>query len=132
MVKALIPASATALVMSFLAAQLAERGHPVGFSTRVPDRNRPDRFATVQQLNTTTDHDFADNALIRISYYDCDEQRAEHVSTLIKGLMAAMPTEFAVQHTEHAGGPSHQNDPDIPRLTRYLLTTWVTVPTRID
>jgi hypothetical protein len=32
-----------------------------------------------------------------------------------------------VQDVEHAGGPTEQGDPDIPDLTRYVITAWVTV-----
>ncbi|AMT69994.1 hypothetical protein [Mycobacteroides immunogenum] len=131
MADALIPASATQLVIPYLTAQLAARGHTVAFSHKVPETH-PARFGTVQLINSSTDHDFSDNALVEIAYFDADEARAEQVSILIKGLLQAMPaSEPGVQWTEHVSGPTQQNDPDVPDIGRYLITTWVTVPCHI-
>lgn len=128
MADALIPASATQLVMPYLVAQLSLRAHTVPLSHGVPDPV-PERFGTVALINTGSDHDFSDNALIEIAYFDSDEQRGEQVSLLIKALLQAMPaSEPGVQWTEHVSGPTRQDDPDVPDIGRYVITTWVTVP----
>ena len=128
---ALVPPSATALVMPYLSAQLTSRGYSVPFSVGVPDPV-PAQFGTAALINSSSDHDFSDNALLEMSYFDADAERAEHVSMLIKGLLAAMPaSEPSVQWTEHVSGPTRRDDPDVPDMGRYVITTWVTVPCSI-
>jgi hypothetical protein len=65
--------------------------------------------------------------LIQIRVYDKDAQRAAATARLVKGLWKVMPAELEVQNVDIAGGPTYQVDPDVPNLTRYLLTGWVTV-----
>lgn len=128
---ALVPASATALVMPYLSAQLALRGFTVPFSAGVPDPV-PAQFGTTVLINSSSDNDFSDNALLETCYFDADAERAEQVSILIKGLMTVMPaSEPTVQWTEHVSGPTRRDDPDVPDMGRYVITTWVTVPCSI-
>jgi hypothetical protein len=113
-------------------AQLAARGFPgSSWTTQVP-ATRPDRFFTIEDLNTADEFGiFADSQLIQIRGYDIDAKRCATTMRLIKGLWLVMPSELEVQNVEIAGGPTYQTDPDVPTLTRYLLTGWVTVMNEI-
>lgn len=109
-------------------AQLALRGFSgSSWTTQVP-ASRPDRFFTIEELNSADEfYLVADSQLIQIRVYDKDAKRAAETARLVKGLWKVMPSELEVQNVDIAGGPTYQTDPDVPNLTRYLLTGWVTV-----
>ena len=97
------------------------------WTTQVPF-DRPDRFFTIEELNATDDFGFmAESQLLQIRIYDVDAKRAATTARLVKGLWRVLPTAGKVVSVEIAGGPTYQNDPDVPGLTRYLITGWVTV-----
>lgn len=126
MVEALVAPSAWQLTRSYFLAELGARSLSVPIEMEVPDP-RPDRFFTLEQLNTRTVWRFADSILLQLRVYDPDGKRCEHVASLCKGLWLVMPNELLVQDVEHAGGPVRQKDPNVPSLERYLVTAWVTV-----
>ena len=133
MPEALVAPSARDLTRSYMIAQLAERGFPgSSWTTQVP-ASRPDRFFTIEELNSADEYELvAESQLIQIRIYDIDARRAATTARLIKGLWKVMPSELDVQNVEIAGGPTYQVDPDVPNLTRYLLTGWVTVMTAVQ
>jgi hypothetical protein len=107
-------------------AQMAQRNIAAPWSVGIPEE-RPERFFTIEQLNTRTEWIFADSVLLQIGVYDLDGKRAETTASLVKGLWLVMPNELNAQDVEHAGGPSYQKDPRVPHLNRLLVTAWVTV-----
>ncbi|OCB57639.1 hypothetical protein A5677_16880 [Mycobacterium malmoense] len=70
---------------------------------------------------------FTSSQLLQLRYYDPDGKRAEQIADEALELWLVMPSFGTVQDVEHAGGPISQGDPDIPDLTRYVITCWVTV-----
>jgi hypothetical protein len=131
MTDALVAPSARNMTRTYMIAELASRGFSgSSWTTKVP-ASRPARFFTIEKLNTATEVRFiADSQLIQIRVYDTDEGRCEDTAELIRGLWEVMPTQLQVQSVEIAGGPTYQVDPDVPNLTRYLITAWVTVMTQ--
>lgn len=129
---ALVAPSARDLTRTYMIAQLASRGFSgSSWTTQVP-ATRPDRFFTIEELNSADEfYLVADSQLIQIRVYDKDAKRAADTARLIKGLWKVMPSELEVQNVDIAGGPTYQVDPDVPNLTRYLLTGWVTVMNEI-
>lgn len=129
---ALVAPSARDLTRTYMISQLAARGFPESsWTTQVP-ATRPQRFFTIEELNSADEfYLVADSQLIQIRVYDVDARRAAETARLIKGLWKVMPSELDVQNVDIAGGPTYQTDPDVPNLTRYLLTGWVTVMNRI-
>lgn len=128
---ALVAPSARDLTRTYMLAELSARGITASWTTQVP-ATRPDRFFTIEELNSATEYGiFADSQLLQIRVYDVDAKRAADTARLVKGLWQVMPNELEVQNVEIAGGPTYQTDPDVPNLTRYLLTGWVTVMTHI-
>jgi hypothetical protein len=130
-IDALVAPSARDLTRTFMIGQLAARGFTdSSWTTKVP-ASRPERFFTIEELNTADDFGiFAESQLLQIRVYDSNEKRCGETARLIKGLWQSMPEELDVQFVEIAGGPTYQTDPDVPNLTRYLITGWVTVMTR--
>jgi hypothetical protein len=128
-VDALVSPSARDLTRTYMMAQLAYRSITGPWESGVPEQ-RPDRFFTIEELNTKPEFGtvpLADAQLLQIRAYDLYEARAMSTGRLIKGLWAVMPAEFAVQAVEHVGGPSHSMDPDVPGLHRSTVIAWVTV-----
>lgn len=128
MVDAYIAPSARDLSRAYLLRELAARGHVFPIVSTVPEQ-RPDRFATILELNATDLEFYADSQLLQLQFYDVNEARCASTARLAKGLWKVMPTELEVQSVEVAGGPTQQRDPDVPGLERYLVTGWVTVMT---
>jgi hypothetical protein len=130
MTDALVAPSARNLTRSFMMGELGARGITGSWTTKVP-ASRTDRFFTIEKLNTAMAVRFiANSQLIQIRVYDTDEGRCEETAELVRGLWEVMPTGLQVQSVEIAGGPTYQVDPDVPNLSRYLITAWVTVMTR--
>ena len=129
---ALVAPSARDLTRTYVINQLALRGFAgSSWTTQVP-ATRPERFFTIEELNSADEVELlADSQLIQIRVYDVNAKRAADTARLIKGLWKVMPAELEVQNVEIAGGPTYQTDPDVPNLTRYLLTGWVTVMNEI-
>lgn len=126
---ALVAPSARDLTRTYMLAQLAQRGITGVWESGVP-ANRPERFFTIEELNTSSPFGiFADAQLLQIRAYDLYEARAMSTGRLIKGLWQFMPAELIVQSVEHVGGPSHSLDPDVPGLHRSTVIAWVTVIT---
>ena len=73
---------------------------------------------------------FADAQMLQIRSYDTDLKRLGETMRLIKALWKVMPSELLVQDVEHAGGPSYDEDPDVPGLRYGQLIAWVTVMTQ--
>jgi hypothetical protein len=128
MVDALVAPSARDMTRTYMLAQLAQRGIVIPMTSQVP-ANRPDRFATIQELNATDFEFIADSQLLQLHFYDIDPARCASTARLAKGLWKVQPAELEVQSVEIAGGPTEQADPAVPGLARYLLTAWVTVMT---
>lgn len=128
MVDAYVAPSARDLTRTYMAAQLAQRGIVFPWTSQVP-AVRPDRFGTIQELNATDFEFIADSQLLQLHFYDVNAARCASTARLGKGLWKVMPTELEVQSVEIAGGPTEQADPDVPGLSRYLVTAWVTVMT---
>lgn len=129
MVDALVAPSARDATRTYILAQLAQRGIIMTMTSQVP-ATRPERFATILELNATDFEFIADSQLLQLQLYDTNPQRCAQTARLVKGLWKVMPTELEVQAVEIAGGPTEQADPDVPGLTRYLITGWVTVMTQ--
>ena len=129
MVDAYIAPSARDLTRTFILKELASRGINITMTSQVP-ATRPDRFATILELNATDFEFIADSQLLQLQFYDTNPQRCASTARLAKGIWKVMPTELEVQDVEIAGGPTEQADPDVPGLARYLVTGWVTVMTQ--
>jgi hypothetical protein len=131
MTDALVAPSARDFTRTYMLAQLASRGITGVWESGIP-ANRPDRFFTIEELNTASPFGmFADAQLLQIRAYDTVEARAMSTGRLIKGLWQVMPTEMLVQSVEHVGGPSHSLDPNVPGLHRSTVIAWVTVITAV-
>lgn len=133
-VDALVPPSARDLTRTYMIAQLAYRSITGPWESGVPE-NRPDSFFTIEELNSKPEFGpvpLADAQLLQIRAYDLYEAKAMSNARLIMGLWAVMPAEFQVQSVEHAGGPSHSMDPDVPGLHRSTVIAWVTVMNTIQ
>lgn len=131
--KAWVPPSARDLTRTYMMAQLAARGIPttVTWTSSIP-APRPAKFFTIEELNSATEYGvFADAQLLQIRYYDTDVKKLTETMRLIKGLWKVMPAELLVQDVEHAGGPSYDEDPDVPGLRYGQLIAWVTVMTQL-
>ena len=116
---------------TYMMTQLAARGITIPWSSSIP-ATRPPRFATIEELNSTTEFRLiAEAQLLQIRVYDSDLKRCGETMRLIKGLWAVMPSELIVQSVEHAGGPSYDEDPDVPGLRYGQLISWVTVMTEL-
>jgi hypothetical protein len=119
--------SARDLTRTYMMAQLGARGITAPWSSSIP-ADRPARFFTIEELNSATEYGvFADAQLLQIRGYDKDLQWLGATMRLIKGLWKVMPVELTVQGVEHAGGPSYDEDPDVPGLRYGQLISWVTV-----
>lgn len=129
MTDVLVAPSARDLTRTYMLAQLAARSITGPWESGVP-ADRPDRFFTIEELNTKSEFGiFADAQLLQIRAYDTTEARGMSTGRLIKGLWLSMPTELLVQSVEHVGGPSHSLDPKVPGLHRSTVIAWVTVIT---
>lgn len=127
MPEALVAPSARDLTRTYMLAQLSARGITGSWTDKVPEV-RPDRFFTIEELNSAAEFGFiADSQLLQVRCYDTDGKRCAQTARLVKGLWLVMPNELFVQNVAIPGGPTHQADPDVPGLTRYLITAWVTV-----
>jgi hypothetical protein len=132
----LLSPSGRDLTRDFMVAQLAARSaepwSTAPWSTSIPSQ-RPLRFFTIEELNSTTEYVFADAQMIQIRYYDTDRKQCGEVMRLIKALWQVLPASrdgvgrLLVQSTEHAGGPSYDEDPDIDGLYYGQVISWVTV-----
>lgn len=131
MPEALIAPSGRDLTRTYMIAQLEARNITgITWTSTIP-ATRPQRFFTIEDLNTATTYGhFADSQLIQIRGYDSDYKRCGETMRLVKGLWAAMPSELKVQDVEHAGGPAYDQDPDVPGLWYGQLIAWVTVMTK--
>ena len=119
--------SARDITRDYLLTELALHGITMTWTTQVPF-DRPDRFGTLEELNAVDDFGFiAESQLIQLRFYDVDAKRCAATARLGKGIWKGMPAGGKVVSVEIAGGPTYQNDPDVPQLTRYLITGWVTV-----
>lgn len=130
-VDALVAPSARDLTRDYMIAQLAYRSITGPWESGVPEQ-RPDRFFTIEELNSKSDFGtvaLAEAQLLQIRAYDLYEARAMSTGRLIKALWLVMPAELVVQSVEHVGGPSHSLDPDVPGLHRSTVIAWVTVIT---
>ena len=128
--------SARDLTRTYMMAQLAiPRGgfsipSTVTWTSSIPPDPRPARFFTIEELNSATEYGiFADAQLIQIRAYDKDLKWLGQTMRLTKALWKVMPAELKVQSVEHAGGPSYDEDPDVPGLRYGQLISWVTVMT---
>lgn len=123
----LVAPSARDLTRDYMIAQLAYRGITAGWTTGIPP-DRPERFFTIEELNSTTQYGiFADAQLIQIRGYDAEQEWLSPTMRLIKALWAVMPSELRVQDVEHAGGPLYDVDPNVPGLRYGQVISWVTV-----
>ena len=117
---------------TYMMAQLSARGIDEVWETSIP-KVRPARFFTIEELNSTTEFRLiAEAQMIQIRAYNSTGGRWLYdTMRLIKGLWAVMPSELIVQSVEHAGGPSYDEDPDVPGLRYGQLIAWVTVMTQL-
>lgn len=126
-----VPPSARDLTRDFMIAQLGARGITAPWSSSIPAQ-RPSRFFTIEELNSATEYGvFADAQLLQIRAYDADLKWLGSTMRLVKGLWKVMPVEREVQNVEHAGGPSYDEDPDVPGLRYGQVISWVTVMTEL-
>lgn len=109
------------MTRSYMLAELAVRGITMSWTSKVPEV-RPERFATIEELNAADLEMYADSQLLQIRLYDVDAKRCADTSRLVKALWKVMPGAYV----EMAGGPTDQDDPDVVGLKRYVLTAWVT------
>lgn len=126
----LVAPSARDLTRAYMISELDARDYPtLSWTSKVP-ADRPERFFTIEDLNSVNEHGvFAEAQLLQIRAYDLDGRRCIQTARLIKGLWLAMPNELEVQSVDVIGGPTPQVDPDVPGLERLLITAWVTVVT---
>lgn len=123
--------SARDLTRDYMTAQLAARGITAPWSSSIPTV-RPSQFFTIEELNSATEYGvFADAQLLQIRGYSTDLKWLGSTMRLTKGLWKVMPVERLVQDVEHAGGPSYDEDPDVPGLRYGQLIAWVTVMTQL-
>jgi hypothetical protein len=123
--------SARDLTRTYMVAQLAARGDTAPWTSSIPAQ-RPPRFYTIEELNSTTEHGvFADAQMLQIRGYDTDLKTLGNSMRLIKALWKVMPVELKVQSVEHAGGPSYDEDPDVPGLRYGQVISWVVVMTAL-
>lgn len=120
--------SAYQLTRNYFLAECPARGWPTNMTQQVPDTLPTGRrFWTLERLQTVKPLRFTSSQLLQLRYYDPDGKRAEQIADEALELWLVMPSFGQVQDVEHAGGPVAQGDPDIPDLTRYVITCWVTV-----
>lgn len=128
-IPAWVAPSARDLTRDYMVAQLGARGDTAGWFSSIPAQ-RPARFYTIEELNSTTEYGvFADSQMLQIRSYGTDLKVLGQSMRLVKALWKVMPAELLVQDVEHAGGPSYDEDPDIPGLRYGQLIAWVTVMT---
>lgn len=121
--------SARDLTRDYMLTRLAARGVTAPWSTGIP-ADRPARFFTVEELNSASPFGvIADAQLVQIRGYDADRKWLAETMRLVKGLWQVMPGEMKVQDVEHAGGPSYDEDPNVPGLYYGQLVAWVSVMT---
>ncbi|BCI54941.1 hypothetical protein NIIDNTM18_42190 [Mycolicibacterium litorale] len=130
MPEVLLAPSARDLTRTYMIAELEARGFAGSSWTTTVPANRPTRFFTIEELNARDEFGvLAESQLLQIRIYDADQKRAATTARMIKALWKVMPANGEVQNVDIAGGPTYQVDPDVPNLTRYLITGWVTVMT---
>ena len=131
--------SARDLTRAYMIAQLAARTPPITapWSSSIP-APRPAQFFTIEELNSTTEYGvFADAQLLQIRGYSTDLKWLGSTMRLVKGLWKMLPawidpvTGEQAQDVEHAGGPSLDEDPDVPGLRYGQIISWVTVMTQL-
>jgi hypothetical protein len=123
--------SARDLTRDYMVAELAARDITGPWSSSIPAQ-RPAQFFTIEELNSATEYGvFADAQLLQIRGYSTDLKWLGSTMRLIKGLWKVMPAQLLVQDVEHAGGPSYDEDPDVPGLRYGQLIAWVTVMTTV-
>lgn len=131
MPQAYVAPSARDLTLAYMIRELGARNITGPWSSSIPAQ-RPAQFFTIEELNSATEFGvFADAQLLQIRGYNSDLKKLGEAMRLIKGLWAVMPSELEVQSVEHAGGPSYDEDPDVPGLRYGQLIAWVTVMTQL-
>jgi hypothetical protein len=124
--------SARDLTRTYMIAQLAARGITAPWSSSIPAARPSGPFFVIEELNSATEYGvFADAQLLQIRGYSTDLKWLGTTTRLVKGLWKVMPAELKVQDVEHAGGPSYDEDPDVPGLRYGQLISWVTVMTTL-
>ena len=139
-IKAWVAPSARDFTRDYMMAQLAARGYdPIPWYSGIPAQ-RPAKFFTIEELNTTDEYGvIAEAQLIQIRGYITDRKRLGEAMRLIKALWKVMPAADQpdgtgahwVQDVEHAGGVSYDEDPDVPGLYYGQVIAWVTVMTEL-
>ena len=138
-IPAWVAPSARDLTRAYMIAQLAARTPPIteGWYSSIPSV-RPAKFFTIEELNSATEYGvFADAQLLQIRGYSTDLKWLTNTMRLVKGLWKVMPawvdpaTDDQAQDVEHAGGPSYDEDPDVPGLRYGQVISWVTVMTKL-
>jgi hypothetical protein len=134
-VQAWVAPSARDLTRDYMVAQLGARPDPLlhgSWTTSIPSARPSGPFFTIEELNSATEYGvFADSQLLQIRGYSTDQKWLGNTMRLIKGLWKVMPAQLLVQDVEHAGGPSYDEDPDVPGLRYGQLISWVTVMTSL-
>lgn len=115
----------------FMLSELASRSITMpwfrGVPESSPDNPRPERFCTIEPLNTRQTEIFYTSVLTQIEVWDTDEERGEQTAELVSSLWDVMPAGLQVWDVEHAGGPTPQKDDQVPFMFKWLITKWVSV-----
>lgn len=92
----------------------------------IPATRPENPFIVIEQLNVRQDTIFAVDVLTQFRVYDRDGRRGKNAAWLVNGLVPQMPNGLEVNWAEHAGGPTELPDPDVPGLSYWAVTWWIT------
>ncbi len=119
----ILHAAAGEIAKSYFTAALAAYGDPQHVGTRVPAKNRPDRFVRVFSNGGPDESLITTRAQIVAHIYDIDGARAARTAELIvalgKDAVGRMINGYPfVAKARKLGGPTDLDDPDLPGMAR--------------
>ena len=114
-------------VVTYLAAELADRSDTAVVRTRVPDV-RPDRFVRVERLGGVRTNLVTDSAVVTVECWAATEADAAELAQLVRALIFASEGTTqggaAVYNVTEVGGLAHLPDPDTEHQ-RYVFTAQI-------
>ena len=121
MVEVVAFASAEAVMVAYLRAELGARGETATVATRVP-ATRPAELVRVMRVGGTRDDIITDGAMLTFDCWAPNEIAAEALAAMVRALVGAMPDRSdTCRRVTEVGGPVNQPDPDT-NSPRYVFT----------